>query len=264
MKKQILIALTMSLILLVLTSCSGGIAQTEYDKVKSDMQSIQDQYNSLQTSAQSLQAEKTKLQNDLNSQVEASKKQAADLNAQLTTAKTQGQALEALLNIGPNHAVSKESVLSEPEKNASSFYPAASETLVGEYASSALDGVKTIFGAAKDGTPSPNKDFTDQYDRAIYLWDSLNVKHINSTIVLGNLKDDKATFEKSEDVWLRIYGPNPKNVKQYVINANTLNFINFTDADNKQIAESAVYKDNRGFWYTNSKDFKKDISYRWK
>jgi hypothetical protein len=264
MKKKILIVSAMSLFLLILASCSSGIPQTEYDKVKSDMQAIQDQYNSLQTSMQSLQAEKTKVQNDLNNQVDAGKKQVADLNSQLATAKNENQAIQALLNIGPNHAVSKEVLLSSPEKNASTYFPAASEAIVGEYASSALEGVKTIFGAAKDGTPSPNKEFTDQYDRAIYLWDALNAKHINSTIILGNLTDDKATFEKSEEVWLRIYGPNPKNVKLYVINANTLNFISFLNADDKPIPESAVYKDNRGYWYTNSEDFKKDISYRWK
>jgi hypothetical protein len=264
MKKKILIVSAMSLFLLILASCSSGIPQTEYDKVKSDMQALQDQYNSLQTSTQSLQAEKTKVQNDLNNQLDAGKKQVADLNSQLATAKNENQAIQALLNIGANNAVSKEAILSEPEKYASTFYPAASETLVGQYSADALDKVKSVFGDAKDGTPSTNKNISDQYDRAIYLWYNLNSKHLNSIIVLGNLKDEKATFEKSEEVWLRIYGPNPKNIKQYVINANTLNFINFTNADDKPIPESAVYKDNRGYWYTNAEDFKKDISYRWK
>jgi hypothetical protein len=52
--------------------------------------------------------------------------------------------------------------------------------------------------------------------------------------------------------------------KYYVIDANKPCFINFTNADDKPIAENAVYKDIRGFWNANSKDFKKDITYRWK
>ena len=255
--------LVMVLLLILFSSCSSGIAANT--QTSPDLQSSQSQYDELLALNQILETRISKLESE-KKVLEAKVKELDDTNTSLITSSGQdiaalqeeigrleagNQQLSSILNIGPNSTLSKEYYSDHPEEFYSSYYKSdSSGYLIQDHTDAVLKKGHSLFG-------NTNMDI---YEKAIYIWRALSRDYINSIIVLGNLKNDKAEFSECQDVWLRVLdGEMPPRV--FYVDAATGSMVFGMDFDGNII--NTEYSDYRGFWYRNPLDFRSDIAYRW-